>query len=73
MAGTKIGQRLADAGAGLDRQVLPILQRPRHGHGHLLLLRAELEILRPRQNARRRKDFFNLGNQIGAGRLNFRK
>jgi len=53
--------------------VLPILQRPRHGHGHLLLLRAELEILRPRQNARRRKDFRNLGNQIGAGRLNFRK
>ena len=62
----QIGQRFADAGAGLDREVFAVLQRPRHGHGHFLLLRAELKILRPRQNARRRKDFFDLGNQVMA-------
>ena len=56
----QIRQRFADARAGLDREMFAILQRARHGHGHLLLLRAEFEILRARQNARRRKNLFDL-------------
>ena len=62
----QIRQRFADAGAGLDGEVLAVLQRARHGHGHFLLLRAEFKILRARQNARRRKNFFDLCNQIVA-------
>ena len=61
----QIGQRLADARAGFDREVFAVLQRPRHGHGHFLLLRAELEIFRARQNARRRKNSFDLLHQVG--------
>jgi hypothetical protein len=49
----QIGQALADAGAGLDREVPGILQRPRHSHGHFLLLRAILEILCTRQQPAR--------------------
>src|ERR1035438_8603546 len=50
-----------------------ILQRPRHGHGHFLLLRAEFEIARPGKNSVRRKNLLHLGNQICADRLNFGK
>ena len=67
----KIGERFADAGARLDGEMFTVLQRPRHGYGHFLLLRTELEILRARQNARRRKDFLDLGNQIRADGLVF--
>jgi len=67
----QVRQRFADARARLDREVLAVLQRPGHRHRHLLLLRAKLEILRLRQNTRRRKNFFNLRDQIGAGGLMF--
>ena len=40
----QVGQALADAGAGLDRQVLTVRQGPRDGYRHFLLLRAELEV-----------------------------
>ena len=60
----QIGKRFADARAGLDGEMFAVLQRPRHGHGHLLLLRAKFKILRPRQKSRRRKNFFDLGNQV---------
>ena len=46
----EIREALADARARLDRQMLPLLERPRHRHGHLLLLRAILEVLRARQH-----------------------
>jgi AhpD family alkylhydroperoxidase len=53
--------------------MFPILQRPRHCHRHLLLLRPKLEILRPRQNAGGRENFPDLGNQINAAGLDFGK
>jgi hypothetical protein len=51
--------------------MLLVLQRPRHRHRHLLLLRAVLEIFCPRQNAGGRKNRLDLGNQAGAGGLDF--
>src|ERR1700679_2946074 len=48
-----------------------ILQRARDGHGHFLLLRTEFKIFRFRQNSSRRKNLFDLGNQIGADGLDF--
>jgi len=36
------------------------------------LLQAELEIFRSRQNARRRKDFLNLSNQVVAASAGLR-
>ncbi len=42
----EVGERFPDARARLDDEVPPVTQRPRHGGGHLLLLRAELEIAR---------------------------
>ena len=51
----QVGQALPDAGARFNSQVLAVLQRARDRHGHFLLLRAELEILRARQQAGRRK------------------
>ena len=71
MAGNQIGQRFADAGARLDGKVFAVLQCAGHSHGHLLLLRTKLKILRLRQDARRRKNFFDLGDQVGAGGLMF--
>ena len=50
MAGIRYARRFADAGAGLHREMLAVLQRARHGHGHFLLLRAELKISRLGQN-----------------------
>ena len=49
----QIGQAFADTRAGFDRQVLPVGQGLRDGHRHFLLLRAELEVLRPREDALR--------------------
>ena len=46
--------------------MLLIRQRPRDRHRHLLLLRAELEIFRARQNSRGRKDFLDLFHQVNA-------
>ena len=40
----EVGKTFAYTGAGFDGQVLAIFQRASHGYGHLLLLRAELEI-----------------------------
>ena len=45
--GNEIGEGFAHAGAGFDGEVFAILQGARDGHGHLLLLRAELEVFRP--------------------------
>ncbi len=67
----QIGQRFADARAGLDREMLAVLERARHGHGHFLLLRAKFKILRPRQQPRRRENLLDLGNQVCAGGLMF--
>jgi len=67
----QIGNAFADACAGLDREVLPVLQRPCHRHGHFLLLRAKFKILRLRQNSRRRKNLFDLRNEVSAGGLMF--
>ena len=47
----QVSQALADAGAGLNGQVLAIRQRLRHCHRHLLLLGAELEVRRPGKNS----------------------
>jgi hypothetical protein len=44
--------------------MLSLLQRPRYGHCHLLLLWAKLKILRTRQNAIGRKYFFDLLDHI---------
>ena len=62
--GHQVSQALADARAGLDRQVLAVGQRLRHGHRHLLLLRAELEVLRPGQDALRGEDFRDLLDEV---------
>ena len=42
----EIGERFADAGAGLDHQMSIFLQRPRDRDRHFLLLRPEFEIFR---------------------------
>ena len=60
----QVGQALADARAGLDRQVLAAGQGLRHRHGHFLLLRPELEVLRPRKNALRGKDRRDLLDKV---------
>ena len=65
----QIGQAFADACAGLDDEVLAILQRLGHGDGHFLLLGAEFEILRPRQLATLGKKRAGLGDQIQPGAL----
>ena len=67
--GDEVGEGFAHAGAGLDGEVAAVLQGAGHGHGHLLLLGAELEVLRARQNALGGKDFGDLGDQVGAGGL----
>ena len=69
----QIRQALAHARSGLDGQVLVLFERPRNGDGHLLLLRTELEIVRFRQQACRRKNLLDSFYQIGpiAGRLAF--
>jgi len=60
----QVRQALAHAGSRLDRQVLALHQGLGDGHGHLLLLRAILEILRPGEQAFGRKNLLNLGDQI---------
>ena len=40
--GDEVGEALADAGAGLDEQVMPVAHRDGDGGGHLELLRPEL-------------------------------
>jgi hypothetical protein len=45
--------------------MLLILQRPRHSHGHLLLLRAELEVACLGKNSAGRKNLLHLRDQIG--------
>ena len=67
----QIRQALADARAGLDGEMPAVLQGARHGHGHLLLLRAIFEILRARQQARRRKNLLDLRHEVRAGGLGF--
>ena len=69
----QVGQTLADARAGLDDEMPPALQRPGHFDGHLVLLRAELEVARPRQEARRRKDLRHLRDKrrVAPGRRRF--
>ncbi len=48
-----------------------VLQRPRHRHGHLLLLRAVFKILRARQQAVRRENLLHLRDEIRSGRQRF--
>ena len=69
----EVANAFADAGARLDHQMLLRFERPRHSHGHLLLLRAILKILRARQQSARRKDFLDLFDQVdtGTGGLGF--
>ena len=63
----EIGEALAHARACFDEQMLPLHQRPRHGHGHLLLLRPIFEIARFREDAAGRKDLFDLRDEVGGG------
>ena len=69
--GHQVRQGFADARARLHREMFLVLQRLRHGHGHLLLLGAKLEVFRTRQNARGREYLFHARDQIIAGGLNF--
>ena len=56
VAGHEIGERLADAGAGLDDEMALLFERLRDRRGHLLLLRAIFEIPRLREQAVRCKN-----------------
>ena len=56
----QIPQALADARARLHHQMLPALQRLRHGHRHLLLLGTVLKILRRTQQPFSRENRLHL-------------
>src|SRR5436305_3966521 len=47
----KVGQRLTDTGPSLDHQMSIFFECSRHRYCHFLLLRAELEIFRLREQA----------------------
>ena len=60
----EVSQAFTDASPCFDGQMLPLFEGPRHRHGHLLLLRAKLEILRLGQDTGGRKDFLDLFDQV---------
>ena len=62
--GNQVGEAFADARAGLHCEMLAMFERARHGHGHLLLLRAEFEIFGARQNAGGREYFLDLFYEV---------
>jgi hypothetical protein len=57
--------------ARLDRQMLAVLQRLRHRHGHFLLLRPILEVARLGKNSAWRKYLFDLYDQVATAGLRF--
>jgi hypothetical protein len=60
----QVSQAFADARASLDHQMFAALQSLGHGHGHLLLLRAVLEVPGFGENSTRRKNLRDLGLQV---------
>jgi hypothetical protein len=67
--GHEIRKRLADARTGFHGEMFLVLQRPGHGHGHFLLLWAELEVGRSGKNPARRENFLHLRHEVCARRL----
>ena len=65
IAGTRYASDLPTPVPASTARCSLILQRPRHRHGHLLLLRAELEIARLGKDAVGRKNLLHLRDQIG--------
>ena len=72
-AGTRYASDLPDARARLDHQMPLLVQRLRHRHRHLLLLRAILEILRLRQQPLRRKNLAHARDKFAASGGRFLK
>ena len=64
-ARNKVCQRFADTGAGFGYQVLLVLKGASDGSGHLLLLRAHLEVFRFGQQAGGGKDCLHSLSKIG--------
>src|SRR5260221_4002830 len=62
-----MGQFFPTPGPGFAGRAPAVLQRPRHGHGHLLLLRAILEVRRFGKNSSGREDFLDLGDEVRTG------
>jgi len=65
--GNEVGEAFADAGAGFDGEMFALLERARHRDGHLLLLRAKLEVFRARQNATLGEYLLDLFYQVVVG------
>ena len=65
--GTQVGERFADARAGLDDQVAAVVQGARDGGGHLRLLGAVLEVARAAQRAAGGKHLFHAAHEAFLG------
>jgi hypothetical protein len=65
----QIRDRLPYPRSRLHHQMAFLLERPRHGHGHLLLLGPILEILRPREQAFLGKKRAHLFDEVALQRV----